>query len=203
MRAFVQRPLAFLVVSLAAVPSGRALAQSESAPLATDPAEQTEEITVRGRKTRAEYRLELERAKEDIVEIFNRTNRGETNDVTCRDEQPTGSRMRHNVCRSNAEQRASANAAQAFLNSLFVSSAAFRTNAPNPPPGGPPVNAIIDTAEAQADGETQGKAAKAAFEAEMERLMGQNRQLFRAVTKYVELREEYNQAGGESAESAE
>jgi len=189
MRAFVQRPLAFAIVGLAAVFSGRTFAQSEP-----------DEITVRGRKSLTEYRLEMERAREEIVELFNELNSGDDTDVTCRDEAPTGTRARQRVCRSNSADRADAGAAKAFLNSLFASSGSFMTNTPPgggpPPAGGAQVNAAIGTGAAQGDAVTGGVAAQDALQGEMERLLGTNRELYAAVVKYVELEDEYNRARG-------
>src|SRR5687767_6807006 len=102
MSAFVQRSLAVVVlISSAAVVSGRALGQAGSAPStdAAKPVEQPEEVTVRGRKTVAQYRLELERQRDEIFRIFNEANQGTDNDIRCRDEQPTGRRIRQTVCR--------------------------------------------------------------------------------------------------------
>jgi hypothetical protein len=199
MRAFVQRPLAFVIVGLAAVLSGRVFAQSDSAPGATTPAEAPEEVTVRGRKTLTQYRLELERARDEIFEIYNKANQGDDNDITCRDERPTGSRMPQTVCRSNAENAADAGASRNFLNALLMSSGSFRSPA-GPPgtalPGGSQVNANIGTGAAQGDGASGAADALAKFETEWNRLLGENRQLYRAVVKYAELEDEYARARG-------
>ena len=56
MRVLVQRPLVFAVVSLAALLSGPAFAQAPSGAAAA--AEPPEEVTVRGRRTMTQYRLE-------------------------------------------------------------------------------------------------------------------------------------------------
>src|SRR5262245_35846893 len=102
MRAFVQRPLAFAVVAvvavaaLAALFSNRAFAQATSAPAAEPP----EEITVRGQRSLGEYRVELERQRDEIFRMFNAANEGNDTDIRCKNEQPTGSRMRQSVCRS-------------------------------------------------------------------------------------------------------
>jgi hypothetical protein len=92
--------LGFVVLVLAAALSSGAFAQSDSPPdagRATSPTEETEEITVRGRKTLTEYRLELEEAREELIAVFNEENSSANNDVTCRDERPTGSRMPQRV----------------------------------------------------------------------------------------------------------
>jgi hypothetical protein len=205
MRAFVQRPLAFALVSFAALLSGRVLAQAGSpaaSASATTAAESPEEVTVRGRKTMTQYRLELERARDDIFRIFNAANDGDDTDIRCRAEQPTGSRVRHDVCRSNAENRASAEAGQSFLRALFSTSGGFQTftRAGSPPPvaGDSQVNADVGTARAQQAGETGGATALQQWEAEWRRLLSENRDLYIAVVKYAELENEYAQARGET-----
>jgi hypothetical protein len=189
MRAFVQRPFAFVLVSLAAVLSGR--------PLLAQSAEDPEEITVRGRKSLSEYRVELERARDEIFRLYNEANQGSDSDITCRDEQPTGSRMRQNVCRSDAEQRADAAASRDFVGSLLRSAGSYITNSATVPNGGgPQVNAAVGTGNAQSDGVSGEADALGTFEEEWRRVLAENRQLYRAVVKYVELEDEYNQARG-------
>src|SRR5688572_18308877 len=117
MRVLVQRPLAFALVSLAAVFSGQAFAQAASGAAAAEP---PEEVTVRGRRTLSQYRLELEKAREDIFRRYNEANEGNDTDITCRDEQPTGSRMAQTVCRSQAENQADAAASRDFLSALVM-----------------------------------------------------------------------------------
>lgn len=199
MRAFVQRPLAFALIGFATILSGQVLAQADS-PAAS--AEAPEEVTVRGRKTMTQYRLELERARDDIFRIFNAANEGNDTDIRCRAEQPTGSRVRHDVCRSNAENRASAEAGQSFLRALFSTSGGFQTftRAGSPPPvaGDSQVNADVATARAQQAGETGGATALQQWEAEWRRLLSENRDLYTAVVKYAELENEYAQARGET-----
>ena len=147
MRALVQRPLGFAVIGLAAVFSGQGRAQSDSVAddaRVTNPTEQPEEITVRGRKTLTQYRL---------------------------------------------------------VNALTASSGQCITNtrrAP-PPPGGPQVNAAIGTGVAQGD-EVAGSADSRAKIEELERLQRENRRLYRAALKYVELEDEYNGAHKELGE---
>lgn len=195
MRAFVQRPLAFTLVGLAALLSGRALAQADSAPT-----EQPEEITVRGGRSLTEYRLEMERARDEVVELFNELNSSDETDVTCQQESQTGTRTRQRVCRSNAARKADADAANRFLDSLFFSSGGFITNtrgggAP-PPAGGAQVNSTIGMAQAQGDAVSGGAAAQDALQTEMERLLREQPELYRAVTRYVEAENEYNRARG-------
>ena len=191
MRALVQRPLAFAVLGLAAVLPVRVLAQA-AAPAAA-PSEPVEEVTVQGRKTLTQYRLEIEQARDEVFRLYNEANEGKDNDITCRAEQSTGSRVRQQVCRSEAENKAHASAAFDFLTGLFRSAGNF--NEPGALPG-TQVVANIDTGEAQGNGQTGQADALAQFEAEWRRLLSENRELFRATVKYAELQDEYDRARG-------
>jgi hypothetical protein len=195
MRALVQRPLAFAALGLAAVLPVRVLAQADASAASPGAAssEPVEEVTVQGRKTLTQYRLEIEQARDEVFRLYNEANEGKDNDITCRAEQPTGSRVRQQVCRSEAENKAHAAAAFDFLTGLVRSAGNF--NEPAAPPG-TQVVANIDTGEAQGGGQTGQADALAQFEAEWKRLLGENRQLFRAVVKYAELQDEYDRARG-------
>jgi len=193
MRAFVQRPLAFAVVALAALLSGRAFAQSAPTPAA----EPTEEITVRGQRSLAEYRVELERQRDEIFRMFNAANEGDETDIRCKNEQPTGSRMRQSVCRSNAENRHDAAAARGFLTSLLQNAGLYITNSMIVPNGGDTqLNANVGSRVAQGDAEAGEQDALAKFELEWKRLLTENQELYQAVVKYVELDTDYNKARG-------
>jgi len=193
MRAFVQRPLAFAVVALAALLSGRAFAQSVPTPAA----EPTEEITVRGQRSLAEYRVELERQRDEIFRMFNAANEGDETDIRCKNEQPTGSRMRQSVCRSNAENRHDAAAARGFLTSLLQNAGLYITNSMIVPNGGDTqLNANVGSRNAQGDAEAGEADALAKFELEWKRLLTENQELYQAVVKYVELDTDYNKARG-------
>jgi len=193
MRAFVQRPLAFAVVALAALLSGRAFAQSAPTPAA----EPTEEITVRGQRSLAEYRVELERQRDEIFRMFNAANEGDETDIRCKNEQPTGSRMRQSVCRSNAENRHDAAAARGFLTSLLQNAGLYITNSMIVPNGGDTqLNANVGSRVAQGDAEAGEQDALAKFELEWKRLLTENQELYQAVVKYVELDTDYNEARG-------
>jgi len=190
MRVFVQRPLAFAIVSLAAVLSGRALAQSDAA----NPTEAPEEITVRGQKSLTQYRVELEEAREELVQIYNEENSNDANDVTCRDEQPTGSRMPQRVCRSNAQSKSEASAARWFLNSLTTSAGRSEGGVGESFAGSGQSGAAVGTGVAQADRMAGDAAARAEVEKELERLKKENRRVYRAALKFIELQDEYNKA---------
>ena len=207
MRALVQRLLAFALIGFAAALSGPVLAQADSVPAAaaTPAAEPPEEVTVRGRKTVAQYRLELERQRDEIFRIFNEANEGTDNDIRCREEQPTGRRIRQTVCRSSAEDTANARATRDFVRSLFATtggfSSGFRLGTGSPPAGGPQVNANIGTGRAQQSGKSGEADAFQRWEAEWNRMLSENRDLYRAVTTYVEIEQEYIRARGDTPQA--
>ena len=180
MSVFVQRLLACAIVGLAAELSGLVLAQ---------PVEEPEEIVVRA-KPLSRYRMEIELARDEMIKLFNEANEGEDNDVRCRYEAPTGSRIPERVCFSTSQDRAGANGARDFLGALFTSSGKG-TGA-----GAPQVTAEIGAGAAQADAANADKAALAGFEAEWQRLMGTNQQFYNAVVKYRELEDEFDRARG-------
>jgi len=186
MRVFVRRRLAFAGFSFFASLSSWAVAQ---------PTETPDEITVRGGKTLGEYRLELERVRDEVFRRFNDANQGSNTDITCKNEQPTGSRVRQSVCRSEAENRADAEAAHNFLGTLIRNAGKYMTGVPNAPPG-PQVNADIGTAVAQADGVTGEADAMAKFEREWNRLLREDQEFYRAVVGYVELERQYDAVRG-------
>lgn len=207
MRAFVPRPYILAMVGLAAALCGRAQAQSE--PASTEPpgtsnrTEQPEEITVRGEKTLERYRLDLAAAREDLVEAYNDANSTDKNDVVCRNERVTGTRMPQRICRSKAQSEAEASASMNFLRSMTHSSGRY----PTPPVAGaappevlPAVNASIGAANAQSGAEMLSAESRAAIEAELETLRRENRQVYRAIVKYLELLDEYNAARGATAQ---
>ena len=213
MRAFVRLTVTFTMIGFAVVLVHRGVAQPDpatpgvSTERSEDPtadASQTataqpgdiEELTIRGKKPLAQYRLEIDQAREEIVRIYNQANSNNDNDLVCRDERPTGSRVPRHVCRSVAQEKADARGAKDFLDSLFYSAGNYQgpQGPAGPPPGGAQVNALIGTSDAQNDAATKGAAATAAVGADLERLKKENRQLYRAVVKYVELQKEYDEA---------
>ncbi len=200
MRVFVLRPLAFAACSLAVVLSaGRVLAQADAPPSADAAAavEQPEEVTVRGRRTLPQVRLELERARNEMFRIFNETNEGTDTDVRCGVEQPTGTRVRHTVCRTAAEIEASTRAARDLLTSLVYSTNG-RVGTAGSQAAAPPSPGNIAARLAQLAGSSGEKDALGQFEDEWKRILGDNRDLFRAVTTYIELGQEYALARGDT-----
>ena len=174
MRAFAQRSLVCAIVGLAAGVSGRALPQQA--------VESPEEIIVRA-KPLNRYRAEIELARDEMIKVFNEANEGEDNDVRCRYEAPTGSRIPERVCFSTAQDRASANGARDFLNALLVGAGSASQGSATG----------IDAAQNAAGGESR---ALVEFEKEWQRLMATNQPFYNAVVKYRELENEFNRARG-------
>lgn len=135
-----------------------------------------------------------------------RENSNDDTDVKCRTEKPTGTRLGHSICRSQAEDAAEAGAAKGMLLALFrgtmVGAKSSYVGA-EPPIGPAQTPGTVGGAGAQVEGAGGTGVARAQLEEEMRKLMEQNRQLFRAVTKYVEVRDEYNKARAQSDGVAE
>jgi hypothetical protein len=167
MRAFVQRSLA--LASFAAILSGPVLAQQ--------PVEQPEEIVVRA-KPLNRYRAEIEVARDEMISLFNEANEGDDNDVRCRYDAPTGSRIPVRVCFSAAQDSVSANAARDFLQALGR--------------GDGTASVTIGSGQNAAGGER----AMFDFEKEWRRVLGTNQQFHDAVVKYRELENEFDRARG-------
>lgn len=166
--AFVQCSL--VLVSFAVLLSGQVLAQP------VEEQEEIEEIVVRAKPLNW-YRAEIEAARDEMIRLFNEANDGDDNDVRCRYEAPTGSRIPVRVCFSAAQDRASAGAARDMLNGLLLGRGAEIEGAAQ--------NAAI--AESRAASE---------FENEWRRVMGTDQRFHDAVVKYRELENEFNRARG-------
>ena len=166
-RVFVQRSLACAIVGLAAGFSGRVPAQ---------PAEEPEEIVVRA-KPLNRYRAEVELARDEMIRVFNEANEGEDNDVRCRYEAPTGSRIPQRVCFSAAQDRASAGAARDLLRGLLVNDVAAGVSGVQ--------NAVSEESRAWVE-----------FEKEWRRLMSTNLQFQAAVVEYRKLENEFDGVRG-------
>jgi hypothetical protein len=186
MSAFVQCSLTFAVGIVAAVLSAHSFAQAEAS------AEISDEVTVRGRRTVTQYRLELEKARDEVFRLYNEANEGNDNDITCHDEQPTGRRIPQNVCRSYAENRVDAATARNFLKRS--------AGEPLNPPG-TQLAANAGTGAAQGAGQAGAAGALAEFEQEWERILRENRQLYRAVVKFAEAEDADNRARGAAVEA--
>jgi hypothetical protein len=177
MRAFGPCPPAFATLTLAAVFFGWAMAQ---------PAEQAAGVGAAQEQSLGQLRAELERTRDEVFRRFNESNRGRAADVTCNDEQPTGSRMRQTVCRSAAENAAAAGAAQDFLGSLLRGAGSSLGGA----------GANIGTSSAQAEATAGEAQSLGGFEQEWDRLLREDPEFYRAVVEYVESEKRYNRARG-------
>jgi hypothetical protein len=111
--------------------------------------------------------------------------------------------MPQRVCRSKAQSEAEASASMNWLRSMTHSAGRYATSpvagAAGPPEVLPAVNASIGTAGAQSGAEMLSAESRAAIEAELETLKRTNRQVYKAVVKYLELLDEYNAARGVAA----
>jgi hypothetical protein len=224
MRAVGQR-LQFVILALAAAFAGRAVAQSAPAPddrpeaaaveallsKANETPEEIEEITVEGQRrgnVLGKYRLEMVKARDKIVDVFNDVNSDDSTDVKCRTEKPTGTRMGHSVCRSRAEDAADAAAAKGLLRAMFLGTNLGRTGEEGftEIKQSISVDATPGTAGgvgAQGEGNGGTGAARERLVAEMKKMMEQNRDLYRATLKYIEVRDEYNKYRETAGSTAE
>jgi hypothetical protein len=173
-RAFAQRSLTCAVAGLAAGVSAPVLAQQ--------PVEAPEEIIVRA-KPLNRYRAEIELARDEMIRLFNEANEDDDNDVRCRYEAPTGSRIPVRVCFSAAQDRVSADAARNFLQALTTGAGSASEGA----------ETGIGSAQNAVGGESR---ALVQFEDEWQRLMATNRQFYDAVVEYRELENEFDRARG-------
>jgi hypothetical protein len=178
MRAFGPRPRAFAMFVLAAVFCGGWAIAQPAAPSAATGADEGQSL--------GPLRAELERTRDEVFRRFNESNRGRAADVTCKDEQPTGSRMRQNVCRSAAENTADAGAAQDFLGSLLRGAGSSLGGA----------GANIGTSSAQAEATAGEAQSLGGFEQEWVRLLREDPEFYQAVVEYVEAEKRYNRARG-------
>jgi hypothetical protein len=78
------------------------------------PSETADEVIVRGKRL-AEFRVEVQLARERAYAIFNEINSTDDFDVTCREEMRTGTRLERTVCAARFEGRVSRRAAQDYL----------------------------------------------------------------------------------------
>ena len=186
MRAFVQCSLA--LVSFAAILSGRVLAQPPEEALAHPP-EDIEEVIVGGGKTLSQWRLEVYEAQDELFKLFNEVNEGEDNDLRCRDEAPTGTRIPQRACWSHAQERAGAAGARMFLNELLLS--------------GKRGNADRAIAQATSNATRDARVAEDRFQDEWERVLGGDRQFAEAVAEYAELKAEFDSLRGVTSASVQ
>jgi len=150
--------------------------------VAAQPVEEPEEIVVRAKPLNT-YRVEIEQARDEMIRLFNDANEDDANDVRCRYEAPTGSRIPVRVCFSAAQDRASANAARSFLNALVLGAGSVAQGAETGV-GGAQNAAVVESR------------ALVEFAEEWRRLMGTNQEFRDAVVKYRELENEFDRARG-------
>jgi hypothetical protein len=190
MRAFVQCSLA--LVSFATLLSVRAIQPPEET--LAQPPEDIEEVIVRGGKTLSQWRLEVDQAQDAVLELYNELNVGVDNDVRCRNEVPTGSRIPTRVCRSHAEQRGEAKGADAFLDALFFGSGRG---------SGRQVMSEVGMGQALGNAVREARTAEDRFQAEWGRVLGTKQELRDAVVEYAKLKEEFDRISGATSASAQ
>jgi hypothetical protein len=110
------RVVTLMLLSIAVFDSGVALAQGAGRDAVGDArsTERPEEIIVRGKRL-AEFRVEVELARERAYAIFNEINSTDDFDVSCNDEMRTGTRVGRQICAARFEGRLSRRAAQDYL----------------------------------------------------------------------------------------
>ena len=69
-----------------------------------EPAETIEEIVVYGHKSLVRLHLELYKAEDAVIDLFNSLNSDDEFDIRCRKEGPTGSKIKERVCKTNYER---------------------------------------------------------------------------------------------------
>jgi hypothetical protein len=106
------RVVLWIFVSLTAFSANAAHAQDSAA--VQPPAQAQEEIVVRGKRL-ADFRVEVELARDRAYAIFNEINSTDDFDIQCVDEPRRGSRMGRKVCAARFEGRISAAAARDYL----------------------------------------------------------------------------------------
>ncbi|HEX5046604.1 MAG TPA: hypothetical protein VFX89_05740 [Gammaproteobacteria bacterium] len=152
-----------------------------SGPVLAQPAEEPEEIIVRAKPLKRQ-RLEIELARDEMIRIFNEANEGEDNDVRCRYDAPTGSRIPQRVCFSASQDRASARLAGELLQ------AGTRTTG-----SGSSGTAALGALPNMVADENR---ATVAFDREWQRVMATNQQFRDAVVKYNELENVFDRSRG-------
>jgi hypothetical protein len=182
MRAVVHCSLA--LVSLVAILSSRAIQPTQDA---IQPPEDIEEVIVRGGKPLSQWRLEVHEAQDELFKLFNEVNEGEDNDLRCRDEAPTGTRIPQRACWSHAQEKAGAAGARMFLNELLLS--------------GKRGNADRAIAQAMSNAARDARTAEERFQDEWERVLSGDQQFAEAVAEYAELKAEFDSLSGVASAS--
>jgi hypothetical protein len=105
------RVVLWAFASLAVLSAEAAYAQSDATPPRT---ESPEEIVVRGKRL-AEFRVEVQLARERAYAIFNEINSTDDFDISCDSQMRTGTRVGRDVCAARFEGRISSRAAKDYL----------------------------------------------------------------------------------------
>jgi hypothetical protein len=187
MRTFLHGSLVAII--FAAILSARALQPAEET---LEPPDDIEEVVVIGGKTLSQWRLEVERAQDELVALFNVLNEGEDNDVRCRSEAATGTRIPQRVCWSRAQDRASATGARSFLNALVLSTGS----------AGGASAAQTAAGRAMSNAVNEGRGAEDRFQEEWGRVLGEDQQFAEAVAEYGALKAEFDRLSGTTSASA-
>lgn len=147
-----------------------------------------EEITVRGRRSRAAYRDALDTARVRVYDLFNEINSDDAFDVRCQYESTTGSRFRQHVCRPRFKTDISNSAAREWRAALISAC-----------PSGVTQECIFSEAAQNAMSSAQSEESRDAymqrrFTREMERLVLESPELRQAMLDYEALQREYREA---------
>lgn len=181
-----------LLVAIAFTPilSAHALQPAEET---LEPPDDIEEVVVSGGKTLSQWRLEVERAEDQLVALFNKLNEGEDNDVRCRNEAATGTRIPQRVCWSQAQDRASATGARDFLNALVLATGS----------AGGESAAQTAAVRAMSNALNEGRSAEDRFQEEWGRVLGEDQAFGEAVAEYAALKAEFDRLTGSTSSSGE
>jgi hypothetical protein len=183
------RFLVLVLVSIAAWHAGGALAQIVPAArenTGASPQEAPEEVIVRGRRI-GELRFEVDLARQRAFDIFNEINNNDDFDVSCRNENASGTRMRRQVCRARFENRTSAEAASEYLSVLKVRCSGLAEEAQ-----ACMFSDMSSGAISAAQGvETEALHKRDVMNEEILRLANENEEFARAILDYYDLHQRY------------
>jgi hypothetical protein len=156
--------LLLLLALIATGMSNNALAQEEEqTPVA--PTETIEEIVVYGDKSLATLKQVVFRTEENFFDLFSALNDDDEFDIRCFYETPTGTRIRQHVCRANFVTAATSAEAETW-----------RTDGPRTPVV--PAQTVIKQKRKQ-------------LQEKMELLISINPELFEALNKYTNAKQEF------------
>lgn len=156
---------------------------------AQDTSDDLEEVIVRGQRL-SDFRSALEAARARVYELFNALNSDDAFDVHCREEAPTGSRVRQQVCRPRFVDDISSAAAREWVYGLKEVC-----------PGGLTQDCIFSEFAQQAMSRAQAEEAwgpimQKRFELEMARVVAESPELQQAMLDYEAVERRYEEARG-------